>query len=105
VSVKIAAEVTRVPPSPLRPDIMRTITRVTDSLWPGVAVIPTMVPGATDGRYLRAAGIPTYGVQGLFVDQSDIRMHGRDERMSVKSFYEGETFLYQLVKMLSKSGE
>ena len=50
VSVKIAAEVTRGPSSPLRPDIMRTITRVTDSLWPGVAVIPTMVPGATDGQ-------------------------------------------------------
>jgi acetylornithine deacetylase/succinyl-diaminopimelate desuccinylase-like protein len=105
VSVKIVAEVTRGPSSPLRPDIMRTITRVTDTLWPGVAVIPTMVPGATDGRFLRAVGIPTYGVQGLFMDQSDIRMHGRDERMSVKSFYEGQTFLYDLVKALSKAGE
>jgi acetylornithine deacetylase/succinyl-diaminopimelate desuccinylase-like protein len=105
VSVKIVAEVTRGPASPLRPDIMRTITRVTDTLWPGVAVIPTMVPGATDGRYLRAVGIPTYGVQGLFMDQNDIRMHGRDERMSVKSFYEGQTFLYELVKTLSNSGE
>lgn len=105
VNVKIAAEVTRGPSSPLRPDIMRTMTRVTDSLWPGVAVIPTMVPGATDGRYLRAVGIPTYGVQGLFMDQNDIRMHGRDERMSIKSFYEGQTFLYDLVKTLSTAGE
>ncbi|MFL6350822.1 MAG: M20/M25/M40 family metallo-hydrolase [Bryobacteraceae bacterium] len=105
VSVTIATEVTRGPSSPLRPDIMRTITRITDSLWPGVAVIPTMVPGATDGRYLRAVGIPSYGVQGFFMDQSDIRMHGRDERMSVKSFYEGQTFLYELVKTLSTAGE
>lgn len=105
VTLKIATEVTRGPASPLRPDIMRTITRITDTLWPGVAVIPTMVPGATDGRFLRAAGIPSYGGQGLFLDQSDIRMHGRDERISVKSFYEGQTFLYELVKTLSIAGE
>ncbi len=105
VSVKIMAEVTRGPSSPLRPDIMRAITRVTDTLWPGVPVIPTMVPGATDGRFLRAAGIPTYGVQGFFMDQNDIRMHGRDERMSVKSFYEGQTFLYELVKTMATPDE
>lgn len=104
VTIKIAAEVTRGPSSPLRPDIMRKIADVTDSLWPGVAVIPTMVPGATDGRFLRAVGIPTYGVQGFFMDQNDIRMHGRDERMSVKSFCEGQTFLYKLVKTLSTEG-
>jgi acetylornithine deacetylase/succinyl-diaminopimelate desuccinylase-like protein len=56
--------------------------------------------GATDGRSLRVAGIPTYGVQGFFMDQADMRMHGRDERMSVESFYEGQTFLYGLVKLL-----
>jgi acetylornithine deacetylase/succinyl-diaminopimelate desuccinylase-like protein len=60
-----------------------------------------MVPGATDGLYLRAAGIPTYGVQGFFMERNDVRAHGRDERMSVTSFYEGQTFLYQLVKRLS----
>jgi len=60
-----------------------------------------MVPGATDGLYLRAAGIPTYGVQGFFMERDDIRAHGRDERMSVKGFYEGQTFLYQLVKTLA----
>jgi acetylornithine deacetylase/succinyl-diaminopimelate desuccinylase-like protein len=60
--------------------------------------------GATDGLYLRASGLPTYGVQGLFMERNDIRMHGRDERMSVQSFYEGQTFLYELVKALSKPG-
>ncbi len=101
VEVKIAAEVTRGPSSPLNPDLMHTIARITDTLWPGVPVVPTMVPGATDGRFLRAVNIPTYGVQGFFLDQkTDLRMHGRDERMHVKSFYEGQTFLYQLVKAL-----
>ena len=60
-----------------------------------------MVMGATDGLYLRAAGIPTYGVQGFFYDRDDIRFHGRDERVKVQSFYEGQTFLYELVKRLT----
>ena len=60
-----------------------------------------MSTGATDGRSLREAGIPTYGVQGFFNDRNDNRAHGRDERMMVKSFYEGQTFLYELVKNLS----
>jgi len=62
-----------------------------------------MVMGATDGRYLREAGIPTYGIQGFFFDRDDIRFHGRDERMSAQSFYEGQTFLYELVKILAKN--
>ena len=60
-----------------------------------------MVVGATDGRYLRTAGIPTYGVQGFFFDRDDIRFHGRDERMGVKSFYEGQEFMYNVVKLLA----
>ena len=60
-----------------------------------------MVMGATDGMYLRSQGIPTYGVQGFFYDRDDIRFHGRDERLAVRSFYEGQTFLYELVKRLA----
>ncbi len=93
------------PASPMREDVMKAVSRLTDTLWPGVRTIPIMVMGATDGLYLRMSGIPTYGVQGFFMDRDDIRFHGRDERMGVTAFYEGETFLYQLVKALSKSGE
>jgi acetylornithine deacetylase/succinyl-diaminopimelate desuccinylase-like protein len=91
--------------SPLRPDVMRGMSRVSDMLWPGVVVLPTMSTGATDGRALRAAGIPTYGVQGFFYERDDNRAHGRDERMMIRSFYEGQTFLYELVKTLSASGQ
>jgi acetylornithine deacetylase/succinyl-diaminopimelate desuccinylase-like protein len=59
-----------------------------------------MVMGGTDGRMLRQAGIPTYGVQGIFYDSSDIRFHGRDERVGVREFYEAQEFLYRLVKEL-----
>jgi acetylornithine deacetylase/succinyl-diaminopimelate desuccinylase-like protein len=90
------------PASPLRPDIMKAFNRATDTMWPGVITVPTMAVGGSDGRYLRVAGIPTYGVQGFFQDRDDVRSHGRDERMLVRSFYEGQTFLYEFVKALSR---
>ena len=102
VEIKIDNQEANAPGSPLRPDIIRAMNRVTDTMWPGVTVIPFMSTGATDGRSLRAAGIPAYGVQGFFGDPTDNRAHGRDERMMVRSFYEGETFLYELVKDLAK---
>src|SRR5713101_2590375 len=80
-----------------------TVNCPTDALWPGVPVVPIMVMGATDGKALRVAGIPTYGVQGIFFDRDDIRFHGRDERVGVQSFYEGQAFLFELVKTLSRS--
>ena len=89
------------PASPLDPKLMDTISRLTNQIWPGVATGPLMVMGATDGRYLRAVGIPTYGVQGIFYDRDDIRFHGRDERVKVESFYDGQKFLYELVKALA----
>jgi len=60
-----------------------------------------MSTGATDGRYLRVGGIPTYGVSGFFGDRDDVRAHGRDERMNVNAFYEGQYFLYEVVKELA----
>lgn len=89
------------PPSPLLPELMTAIDGVTSAMWPGVIVLPVMQPGATDGRFLRAAGIPTYGVSGLFRDVADIRAHGRDERMGVRAFYEGQEFVYRLLVRLT----
>lgn len=93
------------PASPMRPDVMRAAERVTARLFPGVLVVPTMLTGATDGKYLRAAGIPTYGVSGIFFDMDAIRWHGRDERVGVQDLYDGREFLYQLVRELSGPAE
>lgn len=90
------------PASPLGAEIFGTIERVTESMWPGVPAVPLMSTGATDALFLRAAGIPTYGVSGIFADVDDNREHGKDERVGVKEFYEGEEFLYRLVKMLAR---
>jgi acetylornithine deacetylase/succinyl-diaminopimelate desuccinylase-like protein len=105
VVISITNQEENSPSSPLRPDLVRAMSRVTDTMWPGVIVLPTMSTGATDGRALRAAGIPTYGVQGFFNERDDNRAHGRDERMMVRSFYEGQTFLYELVKALAVTSQ
>ena len=90
------------PMSPLRADLVDAVKLLTASFWPGVEVLPFMVMGGTDGRMLRTAGIPTYGVQGIFYDAGDIRFHGRDERVGVREFYEAHEFLYRLVKQLAQ---
>jgi acetylornithine deacetylase/succinyl-diaminopimelate desuccinylase-like protein len=90
-------------PSPLLPEVMFPIERITGEMWPEVPVVPTMSTGATDGLYLRNAGIPTYGVSGIFGDVDDARAHGKDERVFVSSFYEGREFLHRLVVALSSS--
>jgi acetylornithine deacetylase/succinyl-diaminopimelate desuccinylase-like protein len=88
-------------PSALNEEIMGSIEKLSHEFWPGAVVLPTMSAGATDGSYLRNAGIPTYGHSGLAGDINDSRIHGKDERILVKSFYEGEDYLYRLVKSLS----
>ena len=63
-------------------------------------IIPHMETGATDGLFLRTAGIPVYGVSGISFDPDDMRAHGKDERILVKSFNEGLEFAYQLVRAI-----
>ncbi|MDP9360767.1 MAG: M20/M25/M40 family metallo-hydrolase [Acidobacteriota bacterium] len=88
-------------PSPLTPAVMKPISDVTNEFWPGTPVLPLMSAGASDGLYLRNAGIPTYGVSGLFGELSDARAHGKDERVRIDSFYDSVQFLYVLVKRLA----
>jgi acetylornithine deacetylase/succinyl-diaminopimelate desuccinylase-like protein len=87
------------PSSPLDPHLLARVERITSDMWPGTIVIPSMGTGATDSRWLRAAGIPSYGVSGLFLAES--RAHGRDERMGVKDLYAGRQFLHRLIKDLA----
>lgn len=87
--------------SPLDPKILGEIERVTAAMWPGVPVVPMMGTGATDSQPFRQAGIPMYGVSGLFTDIDDVRTHGKDERIAAQRLYEGQEFLYRLVKSLA----
>jgi acetylornithine deacetylase/succinyl-diaminopimelate desuccinylase-like protein len=89
------------PPSPLNPELMTAVERLTAQMWPGVPVIPTMSAGYTDSRWLRNAGIPAYGVSGLFSDPGRNGVHGLNEQIGVKELYAGKEFLYRLVKTLA----
>ena len=88
-------------PSPLRPDVMTLVEALTKQMYPGAVVIPVMSTGATDGVYTRNGEIPTYGVEGTFNDMDDVRMHGKDERVGVKQYFEGLEFQYRLIKALA----
>jgi acetylornithine deacetylase/succinyl-diaminopimelate desuccinylase-like protein len=101
VQITPIAEAQPSPPSPLVPSVLRPIEEVATEMWPGVPVIPSMSAGATDGLYLRRAGIPVYGVSGLFGDVEDVRAHGRDERIHQTWFFEGLEFAYRLVKRMT----
>jgi acetylornithine deacetylase/succinyl-diaminopimelate desuccinylase-like protein len=86
-------------PQPLAPEVFKPVQTVAAKMWPGVPVVPFMSAGATDGAFLTPAGIPTYGVSGTFRDADGNGVHGLNERMRVKSLYEGRDFLYQVVKI------
>ena len=90
------------PDSPLTEAVMGPIRELTSGFW-GVPVIPMMSTGATDGLYLRRAGIPVYGVSGVFDDVEDTRAHGRNERIKEVSYFEAQEFLYRHAKALSRA--
>ena len=89
------------PRSPIRNDILDILEKHTASMWPGVIVTPVMSTGASDSKYIRAAGVPVYGISGMFTDIDDNRAHGRDERIGVKEYYDGIEFTYRLMKSLA----
>jgi acetylornithine deacetylase/succinyl-diaminopimelate desuccinylase-like protein len=104
VQVVIKTQRPSSPAATMTPEIMNAVTQSTREIFGDIPVIPTMLAGATDSRFFRAIGIPAYGVSGLFMDPvTDARAHGRDERMRMQSFYEGQEFLYRLTKRLASN--
>jgi acetylornithine deacetylase/succinyl-diaminopimelate desuccinylase-like protein len=88
---------------PLTPQIMKPIEKVAAEIYPGVPVLPLFQAGATDGQFLGAAGIPTYGIGAHFFDPDLGGIHGLNERIRTSSLYEGRDFLYELVKIYASS--
>ena len=86
------------PPPPLTKQIMVPIEKLAAEFWPGVPILPILQPGATDGQFLNAVGIPTYGVEPVFVGPDLGHIHGLNEYVGVNSLLEGRAFLYLLVK-------
>ena len=101
LEVSAAGNRNYVEPSSIGPEILGPVEQVTRELFGNIPVIPMMSTGATDSQPLRQIGIPSYGVSGLMSDPEDNRSHGRDERMRIKSFFDGQEFLLRLTKLLS----
>ena len=101
VEVTLVGKAVSSDPSPLRPDVLAAVTKAVHSIRPGVAITPVQESGATDGLYFRAAGIPTYGVGGLFMKNSDSFAHGLNERIPVKSFYDDVAYWHVLLTDLA----
>jgi acetylornithine deacetylase/succinyl-diaminopimelate desuccinylase-like protein len=97
--VSVSRNETSAAAPPLTPQILGPIEKLSAEMWPGIPVVPTLQAGATDGVALTAAGIPTYGVSGIFYEPDLGRIHGLNERLGVTSLYDGREFLYRLVKL------
>ncbi|HKD80532.1 MAG TPA: M20/M25/M40 family metallo-hydrolase [Candidatus Angelobacter sp.] len=100
ISVNIVGEAVPAPASAINPAIVKQLESLGKKLYGGLPVVPVMDTGASDGKYLRIAGIPTYGVPGVFEDVDDDRAHGKDERIGVKDFYDGVDFYYEFIRSL-----
>ena len=101
ITVTAIDEATPSQPATLVPEVMKAVESITAAMFPGVVAVPVMSTGATDGLFLRNAGIPTFGIDGTFRDIDDVREHGRDERVGIKQYFEGLEFQYRLIKALS----
>jgi acetylornithine deacetylase/succinyl-diaminopimelate desuccinylase-like protein len=100
IAVSVVGEAIPAPASAINPAIVSKLQSLSAKLYGGIPVVPVMDTGASDGKYLRIAGIPTYGVPGVFEDVDDVRAHGKDERIGVKDFYDGVDFYYEFIKSL-----
>jgi acetylornithine deacetylase/succinyl-diaminopimelate desuccinylase-like protein len=91
------------PVSEMRPDVMKAITRAVHNQYPSVPVVPYLESGGTDGKVYRTVGIPTFASSGLFSKPSEMYAHGLNERLPVKSFYEGLEHIYRLAVDLGQA--
>jgi acetylornithine deacetylase/succinyl-diaminopimelate desuccinylase-like protein len=101
IVVSIVGEAIPAPASAINPEIVKKLEALSGKLYGGLPIVPVMDNGASDGKYLRIAGIPAYGVPGVFQDVDDDRAHGKDERIGVRDFYDGVDFYYEFIKILA----
>ena len=92
-----------VPPSALLPEVVKAMEKTLNESYPGVPLVATMSAGASDGKFTRTAGIPTFGIACMFFELGDNRAHGKDERIGAQDFYDGVNFTYKFMRALSAS--
>ena len=102
IALRVEVSAIQAPESPLQPAVMNRIETVVHTLWPGVPVVPAMATGFSDGRQFRGAGMATYSAGGEWFEEGENRAHGRDERVSVRSFDQNLEYAYLLVKAFGR---
>jgi acetylornithine deacetylase/succinyl-diaminopimelate desuccinylase-like protein len=90
------------PPPPLTPRVLGPVQKLTAQFWPGLPILPLLQAGATDGEFLNAAGIPTYGFMPIFAGPDLGNIHGLNEYIGVQTLLEGRDFLYRLIKIYAE---
>lgn len=103
ISVEIVRRRDGSSPPELTRAVMAPVERAVERMWPGVPIVPTMTVGATDGRFLNNAGIPTYGMSGMFSQPGETNAHGLNEKLRVQSLYEGRDFLESIVREYARN--
>ena len=101
IKIAVITPATPSPESPISGDILPIVERVSHQLWPEVVILPQMGAGASDSKYTRVVGMPSYGIDGMFDDLDDARAHGRDERIGVQAFGQEVDFTYRLMRALT----
>lgn len=103
IEVTLTAPSVESPVSDLRPDVERAIARSIHKRYPGVPLSPYLESGGTDGLIYRTAGIPTWATSGVFIKPNEMFAHGLDERIPVKSFYDGLEHVHDLAVDLGEA--
>ena len=88
-------------PPPLKDAAFKPLRETVQLIWPGLTILPEMETGASDSIYTMAAGMPSYGFNGMAIEEGDERAHGRDERLGVESYYTGVEFAYRYLKAMT----
>jgi acetylornithine deacetylase/succinyl-diaminopimelate desuccinylase-like protein len=101
IKITVITPATPSPESPISGDILPVVEKVAHQLWPEVVILPQMGAGASDSKYTRVVGMPSYGIDGMFDDLDDARAHGRDERIGVQAFAQEVDFTYRLMRALT----
>jgi acetylornithine deacetylase/succinyl-diaminopimelate desuccinylase-like protein len=104
IEINLPEELGSAPASDVKGEAPVAITKVAQKFWAGIPLVPTMSRGATDSRFLRAHGIPSYGISPIPVSEEDARRaHGIDERIPVASLRVGAEYFHQLLLELAST--
>jgi acetylornithine deacetylase/succinyl-diaminopimelate desuccinylase-like protein len=103
IKISVITPATPSPESTLSGNLLPIVEKVVHQLWPDVVVLPQMAPSASDSKFTRIVGMPSYGIDGMFDDLDDGRAHGRDERIGVAAFGQEVDFTYRLMREFSRS--